>query len=322
MSNQPNHYISKAEAATLLQRIDTQQELLQYTRKSLGEISSVIQKATDLHATDKESFDKIYLRLIALSESNNETDFTADTINPDASITPPTPPIPPIPLPTPLPAIHTRIYRILFIVGHNPIVKGAYSETLQQHEHDYFLKLARKLEGTTTERVTTTKTYSHPPTTKHTDRVIETSIIYRTTNISRKSFAKEINQTVKTRDIDLCIELHFNAFHDTTVSGCEVLLHSQADFPIMKLATNVCNFTANNLGIRNRGLKLVSPTDNGYTNVTVLKTQHSNSTPYLLLEPFFGSNPDDCEIAIKNLYAVLTALKQYLCELYGHKTIT
>lgn len=88
---------------------------------------------------------------------------------------------------------------------------------------------------------------------------------------------------------DAVIELHFNSFDTPAAGGCEVL-HAGSERG-KALAQDVYDRILRAFpDLRKRGLKVPSGHHDGLTNVT------AGIAPACLTEPFFGSNPDDCEM--------------------------
>lgn len=192
---------------------------------------------------------------------------------------------------------HRPTVNILLIVGHNPIVQGAYSDHLQQSEYDYNLSLARKLEGSNVILDHATRTAT----------TINTHITYRTHNETRATFTRDIVVPFLDRNsIHFIIELHFNAFANQQANGSE-LLHTLPPSHQPLLNTFYNEFSRNYPDTRKRGLKHVMPSNRGYTNLTRLRKTHNITTPICIMEPFFGSNEQDCNNATLHLYSAYRA---------------
>ena len=238
-------------------------------------------------------------------------------------ITPPDTPVIAPPFPQSTPQRTRPKARILLVVGHNAIVKGAYSEFLQQHEYDFNLALARRLEGSWTEARNKITGDYRSETCKNEGEI---HILYRDSNITRTEFAlQQISPYVRNNNIDFIIELHFNSFSDPEVNGSE-LLHSSTNDNAIEFFTRFHDILVNNLLRRDRGVKLLQPQDRGYTNVSILRERAHNNVPYCLLEPFFGSNANDSDTANLQLGPILQYALRELSHLiierkierYGH----
>jgi N-acetylmuramoyl-L-alanine amidase len=122
---------------------------------------------------------------------------------------------------------------------------------------------------------------------EYSDDNVQFEIFNRLPSISYKDEIKEVYGRVDAWGADLSIELHFNAAN-TAAKGAETL--SSGSDGSMKLATIIQNRTAELLGLsekENRGIKVVSKEQRGGPSV------HYGQAPAVLLEPFFGSNPED-----------------------------
>lgn len=264
--------------------------LLKTLKEDNATINKSIHKLRDEVADLKEFFDaRTSDNATAMDEYDliNSTPATVETMTNAGVITPKL-----IQLPT---------VRVLLVVGHNAIVKGAYSKHLQQHEYDFNLQLARSLEGSTI--------YDNAETNER--MTLETHIAYRTKNTTRREFARDVLKPMCNRlHIDFIIELHFNAFHDEHVSGMELLynMYSQGLYDIFMSGLT------QRLPLRNRGVKQLNSQQRGYTNVTMLHAYHNIKTPYCILEPFFGSNKSDCNMATKYLKPAMQHALQKLTE--------
>lgn len=105
-------------------------------------------------------------------------------------------------------------------------------------------------------------------------------------------------EVVKNISPDACIELHFNAFNKK-VSGSEVLYHDNKDVKpeleynfakhILETIYKVFNRSTRRAM---RGEKDISPGQAGFYNLT-----RTHRFPCILVEPFFGDNPDESALA-------------------------
>jgi hypothetical protein len=93
------------------------------------------------------------------------------------------------------------------------------------------------------------------------------------------------------------VELHFNWADEKSVTGFEVL-SIDAHRPT---AENLRKEIAAVLRLRDRGVKVVHEGDRGFANV-------NRSVPTVLLETFFGSNPQDCKYALQNMLPIARAI--------------
>lgn len=91
------------------------------------------------------------------------------------------------------------------------------------------------------------------------------------------------------------IELHFNAYQNDEARGTETLYGQIIGSD--KLADYVHNQIIIGLARpkkQDRGLKNISTEDRGGKNLN-----NQTGIPSILVEPFFGSNPDDCLLALE-----------------------
>jgi N-acetylmuramoyl-L-alanine amidase len=175
--------------------------------------------------------------------------------------------------------------KIAFVVGHHKKDKGAYSPHLKVSEWDFYNNVADCMESTI-------KVFQHDPTIKgYTDRI--------------KATAEKINQG----GFDLVIEGHFNAA-TPQANGVETLYY----FNSVKgrqyaqwFSELVNDFT--DIKLRNNGLKaLVNEKDRGFASVYYPKP------PTILIEPFFGSNKEDCD-KIKGVENLASIIDNFIAQI-------
>lgn len=117
-------------------------------------------------------------------------------------------------------------------------------------------------------------------------------VFHHDTNIT--SYTKRQKEMAKrTKDYDLVIELHFNSFHLSTANGCECW-HNEKNETTKDLSRKFCKLMETELKLRNRGAKGMAKGERG---AGFIFAQKPNS---ILIEPFFGSSKEDCEIISKN----------------------
>ena len=158
------------------------------------------------------------------------------------------------------------------VIGHTEKSQGAYSDYFQMHEWKFFNSFIGKLKEVG-------DVYFHNPKISS----------YRQ---RMKSTANELNK--KNYDMVLC--LHFNAFNGRA-SGTEVLCVSEKGAII---GTNFNAYMAK-LGLKNRGVKKLNSNSRGYSEI------FHPQAPAVILEPFFGDNPNDCKLF--NIDKFIEALK-------------
>ena len=155
--------------------------------------------------------------------------------------------------------------RKAIIIGHNSENGGFYSEHLKSNEFTLYTNIYERL------------------------RKIG-AVYFHNANISSyKERMKHTADRINKREYDVVLALHFNAFHNPDVGGCEAWYYGQNPFG-RYMAQRFCNATNELMGIRNRGAKSMrSPEQRGYWEVFYPRYTT------VLLEPFFGSNKEDCE---------------------------
>tara|TARA_R100000541_G_scaffold35140_1_gene43517 strand:- start:737 stop:1270 length:534 start_codon:yes stop_codon:yes gene_type:complete len=168
--------------------------------------------------------------------------------------------------------------RVAFVVGHHEKSKGAFSKYFNLFEWDFYKQVLANMG--------------------------DVSVFYHNENIggytSRiKNTASKINKY----PFDLVIELHFNASDNDRANGCETLYYYKSSKG-KKYAQLFSDVVASETGIkpRNGGLKpLNDKTDRGFASV------YYTTAPTILIEPFFGSNSDDCKKigSTKNLSLII-----------------
>lgn len=157
---------------------------------------------------------------------------------------------------------------IAFVLGHHLKSKGAFSSYLFANEFDFYTDVVKHLEY----KIGKLNLFYHnPDTSSYTARIKETA-----TKINKVNF-------------DLVIELHFNAA-TPQANGCETLYYfnSKKGKEFAHIFTDtVCGITG--IKSRNGGVKaLTNKKDRGFASVYYPKA------PTILIEPFFGTNDDDC----------------------------
>lgn len=93
-----------------------------------------------------------------------------------------------------------------------------------------------------------------------------------------------------------CIELHFNSFNSTT-EGTETLygeINGSKEFAEIVQAHMVSVYERKDA--KNRGIKFVGSADRGGGNVN-----QPSKLPTVLVEPFFGSDPDEAALALNKM---------------------
>tara|TARA_R110000851_G_scaffold299121_1_gene454993 strand:+ start:916 stop:1443 length:528 start_codon:yes stop_codon:yes gene_type:complete len=150
------------------------------------------------------------------------------------------------------------------VIGHHEGKKGFFSKHFGMNEFDFYNKVVKKLSNV--------------------------EVFRYDSGIS--GYKSRVKDTAKKLDnFDLVVELHFNGFDNIKVGGCETLyLHgSKEGKRIAKMFSGFIH-DATGIKLRNNGLKaLRSSSDRGFASV------HYPTPPSILIEPFFGSNVEDCK---------------------------
>lgn len=156
--------------------------------------------------------------------------------------------------------------KIAFVVGHHKKSKGALSKYFRLREWDFYNDVLSHLNCV--------------------------DVFYHNENISGytsriKNTANKINKY----PFDLVIELHFNSAVHPSANGCETLYYyrSKKGREYAKQFSEVVTRTTG-IKSRNGGLKaLTNRNDRGFASV------YYTNAPTILIEPFFGSNDNDCK---------------------------
>lgn len=158
--------------------------------------------------------------------------------------------------------------KVALIIGHNDRSRGAYSSILLS-EFKYWKKIAEKIKGEIPEVV---------------------DVYERKAN---KCYTKEMNEVLKElnkNDYKFCLELHFNSSLNRNANGCECLVYWKNE-KAKELATDFMARLQNVFGSKIRG-------NHGIIEIQDSKVRGgygicNSKDTYILVEPFFGSNPDE-----------------------------
>ena len=183
--------------------------------------------------------------------------------------------------------------RILLVVGHNEVQRGEFSPTLNNQEWVYWHNIAMQVWD-----------YFSNKAGKY-----EVNVAIRN---YKQSYTKEMKEVVfdinnSPVPYDYVFELHFNGVSDKSVNGAECLVfHKSSSHEIAKRFLNKLH---SEFGIKNRGLKYVkSSSERGGYGICKSKA------PYILLEPFFGTNEKDSE-KFKDDYKIIQFFIDFIEEL-------
>jgi N-acetylmuramoyl-L-alanine amidase len=109
---------------------------------------------------------------------------------------------------------------------------------------------------------------------------------------------------LKTLAVDGAVELHFNSSDNASATGHE-WLYWHSSTRSRSLASNIDAEMALAVPeLRTRGIKSKTAADRG---AEFLSGTHC---PAVIAEPFFGSNPRDCEIAIRKKESIARAIAE------------
>lgn len=173
---------------------------------------------------------------------------------------------------------------ICLVVGHNKDKKGAYSKYLNVYEYDLYLKVADILKK----------------------ELKNIDVLTRTPAPYYSSEMKGVTDAINSKNYDLAIELHYNAFN-TTANGVEVLYwHTSTKGKQYAEDFQKC-LNKEGLTIR-KNILIKDKNQNGAYGI-----MHSKC-PYILVEPFFGDNKHDCDI-IKSPENLARIIKEYISEI-------
>jgi len=151
---------------------------------------------------------------------------------------------------------------IALVIGHDSIKQGAYGNA-GMSEFNFNTDLINSMEL--------------PP--QHTYY-----ILYRDEYINGyTSQMNDLHERIDSLNCDISIEFHFNGSSNPDVNGNEVLYYSQGGKEIASLLDSSLDRLPN----RDRGIKQLSSSDNGYSFVS------KGASLAIIAEPFFGSNQSD-----------------------------
>ena len=158
--------------------------------------------------------------------------------------------------------------KVALIIGHNKRSKGAYSQIVGS-EYDYWKRIAEKIK---TKIPGLVDVYERKPNQYYTREMFEV--------------LEELNKN----DYKFCMELHFNAAASEQANGCECLVY-YGNNKAKELATNFMARLQNIFGSKIRG-------NHGIIEIQDSKVRGgygicNSKDTYILVEPFFGSNPDE-----------------------------
>ena len=171
--------------------------------------------------------------------------------------------------------------KVAAVIGHDQLDGGAYSKTLKTNEFDLFLKFCEE--------------YLQ-------------DILHVFTHEKGKGYGERQDlMKVRTSEYDLVLEFHFNSFNGEA-EGVEALYYPSNE-NTRKISEKYCQLVHDSMGIKIRGAK---PRGSGDGAGFLKKTRGWA----IILEPFFGDNPEDCAKFDKEKYRdVIIELIAYAIKL-------
>lgn len=152
--------------------------------------------------------------------------------------------------------------KFAFVIGHTSGPdKGAFSPYLEKFEYDLFKEFANK----------------------HLSEIGD--IFLHDENIISYT-QRQADTATKTTEYEYVFELHFNSAKPAA-EGCEALYYT-GNTKAEKIGQKFCSLMVQEMDMKNRGAKALNASDRGFGFVS------SQKPTALILEPFFGSNSDDC----------------------------
>ncbi|MBG0811642.1 N-acetylmuramoyl-L-alanine amidase [Methylosinus sp. H3A] len=163
-----------------------------------------------------------------------------------------------------------RAFRVAIVVGHNRRSPGAFAGSpINAHEFQFNQGVAQSIKDEAWHYNLEAETFLREPSASYGEEV------------------KAVYDKVKDWGAGCSLELHFNS-GQPSARGTSVLCRRDIGRP-RALAESCRTSTVEALGLRDRGVVLVDRSDRGGGSLYAL-----DDVPGVLLEPFFGSNSDDC----------------------------
>lgn len=133
--------------------------------------------------------------------------------------------------------------------------------------------------------------------------------VYDTYDKGYTSMVQRNVSKVNQGNYDLLFELHYNSFHNSQANGVEALYHHKdtESWNERDIARRFCDLMEVKLGLKNRGVKhIATAKERGYAALYYPKMDA------IMLEPFFGSNKNDCEIMKKGFHTYVDILEELI----------
>lgn len=161
--------------------------------------------------------------------------------------------------------------KVAIVVGHNPRQPGAVRCDTREAEYLWNSRIAMRIEETAAGG-------DYPG--------IEVKTFFRPYMGSYAREVRDVYPRVDAFGADVSLELHFNSHENPKANGCEML--SSGSARSMQLSEALQNAVLSRFEVRDRGVKVLGPKDDGYLAL------HAGRAPAVILEPYFGSNAKDC----------------------------
>lgn len=168
--------------------------------------------------------------------------------------------------------------KIALVIGHNARSQGAVRVTDQRTEYDWCADLATAI------------------------RDCGPGIYEVFRRPAGRPYSAEIRETyavLSAKGVLASVELHFNG-GPASATGTETL--TSGSVGSRRLAGLIQPAMVQALGLRDRGIITRGKYDRGGLSL------HAARPPAVLLEPYFGSNPGDCDAATRNFSALARAI--------------
>lgn len=183
----------------------------------------------------------------------------------------------------------TKRHHIAIIVGHTNENGGAYAQPpINSREYAYNSDLAFRLQKYIINN--------------YFNKGIDCQIIYRD-DIGCSGAYSMANEL----DAKVIIELHFNSVSNSKINGSETLFHDNHRYSrdlAISIQDAICD--ALRKGKESRGVKKLLAGDRGWGNLNLAKC------PACIIEPFFGSNPADCQLVTEKRAELVESLSNAL----------
>lgn len=181
--------------------------------------------------------------------------------------------------------------KLAVVIGHNPVQKGAHTICpLCCSEFEFNTKVAKIMKAIAEANSIDVEIFF-----RQYYGVYKNELGRRTSNLRKE--IKKVYSKVNEWNPDLSIELHFNAYRPN-VSGTETLSSGSPNsmlYAQLMQSQMVKLFDRNTKNKGDRGVKIRNSENRGRGYLSLV----SSRCPAILVEPFFGSNTEDCMLMFK-----------------------